>query len=92
MLDSIKALRAAGSLFVKSCGNSGPSCRSITEPGFYKEVICAGALAFKSDDIASFSSRGPSAEGLIKPDFSAPGSNINSAYPGASNNVYRSKF
>jgi subtilisin family serine protease len=86
---SIQALRAAGSVFVKSCGNRGPSCRSITEPGFYKEALCAGALAQKSDEIASFSSRGPTPDGLIKPDFSTPGQNVNSAFPGASNNVYR---
>jgi len=89
MLQSIRALRAAGSLFVKSCGNSGPRCTSITEPGFYREVICAGALSTRSDVITSFSSRGPR-DNVTKPDFSAPGQNVNSAAPGASNNIYRS--
>lgn len=89
MQRSIQALRAAGSVFVKSCGNRGPSCKSITEPGQYRESVCAGALATKSDEIASFSSRGPAPDGTIKPDFSTPGQNVNSAVPGSSNNSYR---
>lgn len=90
MLNAIKALRASGSLFVKSCGNSGPRCSSITEPGFYAEVICAGALT-KSDQLASFSSRGPSSinSTLFKPDFTCPGQDIISAYP-TSDTAYRS--
>eukprot|EP01080_Neovahlkampfia_damariscottae_P008582 gene8582-407_t len=87
LLPSIQALRAAGSLFVKSCGNSGPRCSSITEPGFYKEVICAGALATRSENIASFSSRGPM-NNLVKPDFATPGQGVEGAMPGASNNRY----
>jgi subtilisin family serine protease len=87
LLPGIKALRAAGSLFVKSCGNSGPRCGSITEPGQYAEVICAGALATRSETIASFSSRGPM-PGIIKPDFATPGQNVDGAVPGTSNNRY----
>jgi len=85
MEQSIIALRKAGSIFVKSCGNQGPRCNSITEPGFYKEAVCAGALQTKSEVIASFSSRGPGRNNTIKPDFSCPGAEVNSAHNRANN-------
>jgi subtilisin family serine protease len=63
---SIQALYAAGVMFVKSCGNAGPSCQTITEPGFYRESICITALDDK-DNVTSWASRGPALDGLTKP-------------------------
>ena len=71
-----------GFVVVVAAGNSGPSKKSILSPGISPNVITVGAVDDKrtpntSDDtIASFSSRGPTKEGLNKPDIVAPGVNI----------------
>lgn len=65
---------------VFSAGNSGPAAGSTGSPGNAKNVITVGALG-NGDNIslAVFSSRGPTADGRIKPDIMAPGRNIVSA-------------
>lgn len=74
----------AGIVVVVAAGNSGPSKGTILSPGTNKNVITVGAVDDKrtpdtSDDtIASFSSRGPTLDGLQKPDLVAPGVSINS--------------
>ena len=74
----------AGLIVITAAGNSGPSEGTILSPGISKHVITVGAVDDKrtidtSDDtIASFSSRGPTIEGLSKPDIVAPGVNIKS--------------
>jgi len=85
MRPSIAALRKAGVFFIKSAGNQGPRCGSITQPGYEPGVVPIGALATKSDTIASFSSRGPIGN-LTLPYFCAPGQGVNSAWIG---NTYR---
>jgi hypothetical protein len=50
--NAIDALVESGVVFVKSAGNQGPSCKSITEPGFYDSVVAVAALSQKSDEIA----------------------------------------
>ena len=45
-----------------------------------KNVIAVGNLDYKSD-LASSSSRGPAADGRIKPDICAQGTNVYSTYP-----------
>ncbi|TJX13143.1 peptidase S8 [Tissierella creatinini] len=74
----------AGLVVVTAAGNSGPGIKTILSPGVSKKVITVGAVDDKrtidinDDTIASFSSRGPTAEGIQKPDLVAPGVNINS--------------
>ncbi|MBU5424781.1 S8 family peptidase [Tissierella pigra] len=74
----------AGLIVVVAAGNSGPEKGTILSPGINKNVITVGATDDKrtvdpSDDtIAPFSSRGPTLEGLMKPDILAPGANIKS--------------
>lgn len=74
----------AGLIVITAAGNSGPKEGTILSPGISKNVITVGAVDDKrtidpSDDtIAPFSSRGPTIEGLIKPDIVAPGVNIKS--------------
>lgn len=74
----------AGLVVIAAAGNSGPEEGTILSPGISRNVITVGAVDNKrtidpSDDtIAPFSSRGPTIEGLIKPDIVAPGVNINS--------------
>jgi len=72
----------AGLTVVVAAGNSGPSAKTILSPGISPSVITVGAVDDKrtpnpgDDTVASFSSRGPTEEGLIKPDVVAPGVNI----------------
>jgi beta propeller repeat protein len=68
----------SGVSVVISAGNSGPSPGTIGSPGTARKAITIGATD-KSDNIASFSSRGPviwQTETIIKPDITAPGVNI----------------
>lgn len=55
-------------------------------PADYPESLRVGATN-SLDAAAGFSSRGPSAFGVVKPDISAPGVNVRSSVPG---NGYRS--
>ncbi|HKR64876.1 MAG TPA: S8 family serine peptidase, partial [Thermoanaerobaculia bacterium] len=65
---------------VFSAGNEGPVDMSIGSPANAKNVISVGAVSSGvSTTIAVFSSRGPTADGRIKPDIVAPGRDILSA-------------
>jgi hypothetical protein len=67
-------------LFVVAAGNSGPSSGTIGSPGNAKNALTVGALGHAgSTNVAGFSSRGPTADGRIKPDIMAPGTNTVSA-------------
>jgi hypothetical protein len=61
-----------GILIVTAAGNSGPAFRTIVTPGDGDSVVTAGAED-SLGTIASFSSRGPTADGRFKPDLTAPG-------------------
>ena len=57
-------------------------------PSIYAASYTVGALNTGTDNIASFSSRGPviiDGSNRIKPDISAPGTNIRSSYNGSDN-------
>lgn len=64
-----------GMVMVASAGNEGnKSWHYITVPADAANVLAAGALLQGSyDDIASYSSRGPTSDGRVKPDVLAPG-------------------
>ncbi len=67
-------------IFVVSAGNSGSAATTTGSPGNAKNSITVGALGHAgSRSIASFSSRGPTQDGRIKPDIMAPGSSTISA-------------
>jgi subtilisin family serine protease len=88
--DAVDALVKAGVMFIKSAGNNGPRCSSITEPGTYENAIAVAALDKQSDKAAYFSSRGPVKSGskvLLKPNVAAPGTNVYSAV-GSGDNKY----
>ncbi|CAL8128850.1 unnamed protein product [Orchesella dallaii] len=70
----------AGRIFpVFSVGNSGPRCDSANSPGDNGKLIGVGST-MESDAIPSFSSVVPTLDGIMKPDISAPGSEVVSAY------------
>jgi subtilisin family serine protease len=66
------AWRAAGIFPVFAAGNGVGACGTIASPGDYADVVAVGATN-RSGSIASFSMRGPAADGRMKPDFVAPG-------------------
>jgi subtilisin family serine protease len=76
---SISAWRAAGIVPVFSIGNAGPACGTANSPGDNANVISVGATT-SADALASYSSKGPSVNGLVKPEVSAPGSSVRSAW------------
>ncbi|OHX44769.1 S8 family serine peptidase [Cytobacillus oceanisediminis] len=65
-----------------AAGNSGPSKQTIGSPAVHPKLIAVGAIDDKDtientdDTVADFSSRGPTIEGIDKPDIVAPGTNI----------------
>ncbi len=66
-----------------AAGNNGSACCTISTPGDATKVITVAA-SDKSDALASFSSRGPTTDGRIKPDITAPGVSIYAADSGTS--------
>ncbi len=77
-----KAVDAAfeeGSVVVVAAGNFGPDGETITSPGCAKNALTVGAVD-DNDFVASFSSRGPTADGRVKPDVVAPGVKITSTW------------
>ena len=61
-----------GILVVTAASNNGPASRTIWTPADGDSVLAIGAED-SLGNIAFFSSRGPTADGRIKPDFTAPG-------------------
>ncbi|MBP8110333.1 MAG: S8 family serine peptidase [Caldilineaceae bacterium] len=67
-----------GKVVVVAAGNAGPGAGSVGAPGAATKVITVGA-SDDGDRMASFSSRGPTADGRVKPDITAPGVKISAA-------------
>lgn len=70
-----EAVLQAGVVICVAAGNIGPNPETIGVPGCARYVITVGAID-DNDRIASFSSRGPTADGRIKPDLVFPGVTI----------------
>lgn len=72
----------SGIVVCVAAGNEGPEDRTIASPGIDPLVITVGATddlntaSIADDTIAGFSSRGPTIDGLIKPDVLSPGTSI----------------
>ena len=86
---SLAADRAfdAGVVVVAAAGNAGPGTCTVGSPGAARGAIAVGAMSDPDDllspgfGLAPTSSRGPTADGRVKPDVVAPGVNITSALP-----------
>ena len=78
---------AAGLVVAVAAGNEGPGTCTVGAPGAARAALTVGAMADTTErgfSLASFSSRGPTADGRVKPDVVAPGVNITSAQSGTS--------
>ncbi|MFI2028783.1 S8 family peptidase [Streptomyces buecherae] len=65
----------SGALFVIAAGNEGPAAGTVGSPGSAAAALTVGAVD-RADTMADFSSRGPTADGSLKPDLTAPGVDI----------------
>ncbi len=88
---AVNAAVVNGKVVVVAAGNSGAAPKTIGSPGAAALAITVGAAAEwshatlldgESDGIylAPFSSRGPTADGRVKPDIAAPGHTIIAGY------------
>lgn len=78
--DVSEAWEASGQFAVFSNGNEGSACRTSTAPG--SRIINYSVGNYDSSHTLSpGSSRGAGQAGAIKPDISAPGTAVRSAYP-----------
>ncbi|MFQ6015390.1 MAG: S8 family peptidase, partial [Anaerolineae bacterium] len=65
----------AGAVVCVAAGNAGPGRSTIGSPGCARLVITMGATD-DEDNVADFSSRGPTSDGRVKPDIVFPGVGI----------------
>ncbi len=81
MEDVIEAWDAAGIFSMWANGNSGPACNTSGAPGSRIITYSVGNYT-SSHAIANSSGKGAGQDGEIKPNISAPGSNVRSSVPG----------
>jgi serine protease AprX len=88
---AVEAQAAAGIMMVVNAGSQGPACSTVQDPpAIYAAAYSVGALNTGTDNVASFSSRGPviiDGSNRIKPNITAPGTTIRSSY-NTSDNAY----
>ncbi len=69
------AVRDHGVVLCAAAGNAGPGASTVGSPGCARLVMTIGAST-DDDAVASFSSRGPTVDGRVKPDLVFPGVGI----------------
>ncbi|MDY7078689.1 MAG: S8 family serine peptidase [Chloroflexota bacterium] len=77
----LQALRGAGIFVVFSNGNRGPDEGTVSSPASLPGTFAIGATD-SDDEVANFSSRGPSPWGETRPHVVAPGVDVYSSLPG----------
>src|SRR5699024_2364865 len=82
MEDVIEAWDAAGIFSMWANGNSGPACETSGSPGSRIITYSVGNYNI-NHDISNTSGKGAGQDGEIKPNISAPGSNVRSSVPGS---------
>ncbi|MGB7538328.1 MAG: S8 family serine peptidase [Anaerolineales bacterium] len=78
---AFRILRAAGIMMVAAAGNEGPACQTAGDPPANSGDVFTVGASNDLDELAFFSSRGP-ANGIIKPDITAPGWMVRSSVLG----------
>jgi serine protease AprX len=79
---AVEAAWNSGIVVCAAAGNEGPEHSTIATPGIDPLVITVGATddlntaPIADDTVAGFSSRGPTIDGLVKPDVLSPGTSI----------------
>lgn len=64
-----RAAIEAGIWVVAAAGNEGPTPQSVLCPACERLVVAVGSLSFEPFSVSYWSGRGPTVEGLIKPDL-----------------------
>ncbi len=80
----VNNVKASGVVVVVSAGNSGSECSTVTNPAAIFENSFTVGSTRSNDNISEFSSRGPvlvDGSMRMKPDISAPGSQVRSTTP-----------
>ena len=72
LIKNVENMWNEGIIVVAAAGNSGPKPLSITAPGTSRLVITVGSI----DDKTFNSGRGPTLDGILKPELVVTGSNI----------------
>nr|WP_306238578.1 S8 family serine peptidase [Ornithinimicrobium sp. HY1745] len=80
MEDVIEAWDAAGIFSMWANGNDGSACETSGSPGSRTITYSVGNYT-SEHAISSTSGRGPGQDGEVKPNISAPGTQVRSAYP-----------
>jgi len=82
--EAVKMLVDAGVLVVVANGNAGDTPSTTGCPACSESALSVGAWDSRKNEIAKFSSRGPTYDKRIKPDICAPGVNVYSGtWPGS---------
>ena len=87
ILGAVTALTSGGIFYAAAAANDGPNCSTITDPPAIYSASFTIAATDVNDNLAGFSSRGPVLSSprltskTVKPDVSAPGVNVQSAWP-----------
>ena len=73
---AVNIATSLGVICVTAAGNSGGNEKTIITPGDADSAFTVGAFRDDSLNVAGFTSKGPNAAGLIKPDFATLGKDV----------------
>lgn len=71
-----KAVEEQNIIVIAAAGDGGPGAGTIFSPACDSKILACGAMTFSPLDVWELSSRGPSKEGIVKPDVAGFGVNM----------------